>query len=134
MSDSPELLKPDTVTDNKLHIELGNLNAENQRLQTDYTHLLESSTVVTNKLRQELAEVRSQLATERADREGLEGELFALKEKSAIVRKLPDAGDLLNRLVVNYEKTKAKSGMKQLKKPTASVADIEGILEMIEES
>ena len=131
MSDSPELLKPDTVTDNKLHIELGNLNAENQRLQTDYTHLLESSTVVTNKLRQELAEVRSQLATERADREGLEGELFGLKEKSATADKLPDAGDLLNRLLAKYQQMKAEG--KKPKKPTASVADIEGILEMIEE-
>lgn len=35
VSDSPELLKPDEVTDSQLHIDVGNLKEENERLQTD---------------------------------------------------------------------------------------------------
>ncbi len=123
MSDSPELLKPDLeVTDKKLQINLGNLKAENERLQTDYAKLLESSTVVTNKLREEVREVRSQLETERASREEVKAELSDLKQNSATASKdLPEAADLLNRL-----KTKRK-------KSSAALADIEVILEMIEE-
>lgn len=164
MSDSSELLKPNTgVTDGKLQIEIGNLRAENHQLRRDldgymkdserfrkashelevvlknncqyaeakrdevranYAALLESSTAVTNKLRQELAEVRAQLATERADREEIEGELSDLKQKSATAGKdLPEAADLLNQL------KKAKG-----KKSSASLADVEAILEMIEKS
>jgi flagellar biosynthesis chaperone FliJ len=91
-------------------------------LQANYDALLESSTHVTNKLRQELAEVRSQLETERADREEIEAELADLKQKPATASELPEAADLLNQL-----KTKRK-------KSTTSLADIEAILEMMEES
>ncbi|MEG4293702.1 hypothetical protein Q5692_33705 [Microcoleus sp. C2C3] len=83
MSDSPELLKPNAeVTDSELQNELGNLKAENEKLQTelgnlgnfktenenlraDYAALLESSTHVTNKLRQEVQELQSQLDAEK---------------------------------------------------------------------
>ena len=122
MSDSPELLKPNEVTDSELQVRLGNLEAENERLQADYAKLLESSTHVTNKLRQELAEVRSQLETERASLEEVEAELSDLKQNSAPAsQELPEAADLLNQL-------KAKR-----KKSSAALADIEVILEMIEE-
>lgn len=124
MSDSPELLKPDTVTDSELQIKIGNLKSENEKLRADYAKLLESSTAVTNKLREEVRELRSQLETERADREEVEAELSDLKQKSATAGKdLPDAADLLNQL------KKAKG-----KKSSASLADVEAILEMIEES
>jgi chromosome segregation ATPase len=100
-----------------------NIQAELKDARADYAKLLESSTVVTNKLRQELAEVRSQLETERASREEIEAELAELKQKSVTASvDLPEAADLLNQL-----KTRRK-------KSTASLADIEAILEMIEES
>jgi hypothetical protein len=100
-----------------------NIQAELEDSRADYAKLLESSTVVTNKLRQELAEVRSQLETERADREEIEAELAELKQKSVTASvDLPEAADLLNKL-------KAKR-----KKSPVTLADIEAILEMIEES
>lgn len=123
MSDSPELLKPDTeVTDTELQIELGNLKAENEKLQADYAKLLESSTAVTNKLREELREVRSLLETERASREEVETELSDLKQKSATARELPDAYDLLNQLKAKLPKSKV------------TPADIQKILEILEET
>ncbi|MEG4302581.1 hypothetical protein [Microcoleus sp. D3_18a_C4] len=83
-----------------------------------------------DRLERELAEVRSQLEAERADREGIETELSDLRQKSVTASKdLPDAGDLLNQLMAKYEKKKVE-GMKP-KKPTASLADIEGILELL---
>ena len=130
LSNFSELPNPYEVTDSELQIELGNLKTElsnlateNEKLRADYDALLESSTVVTNKLRQELAEVRSQLATERADREEIEAELSDLNQKSATAGKdLPEAANLYNQL-----KTRRK-------KSNASLADVELILEMIEES
>ena len=127
--DSPELLKPDTVTDSELQIELGNLKAENETLKADYAKLLESRTHVINKLWQEL---RSQLETERASREEIEAELSDLKGKLAaaleqnekltpiaIGAEFPEPADLLNQL-------KAKR-----KKSSASLADLEKILEIL---
>lgn len=126
MSDSPELLKPDAeVTDTELQIELGNLKAENEKLQADYAKLLESSTAVTNKLREELREVRSLLETERADREEVEAELSDLKQNSAPAselseKTLPDAATILSHLRGKRKKT------------PVTLADIEAILEMME--
>lgn len=126
MSDSPELLKPDAeVTDTELQIELGNLKAENEKLQADYAKLLESSTAVTNKLREELREVRSLLETERADREEVEAELSDLKQDSAPAselseKTLPDAATILSHLRGKRKKT------------PVTLADIEAILEMME--
>jgi chromosome segregation ATPase len=123
-----KLPNPYEVTDSELQIELsnlktelGNLATENEKLRADYDALLESSTVITNKLRQEVQELRSQLTTERADREESETELSDLKQKSAIAGKdLPEAADLYNEL-------KARR-----KKSGSSLADVELILEMIE--
>jgi predicted nucleic acid-binding Zn-ribbon protein len=134
--DSLELPKVDNeVADERLQNELGNLKNENERLQNElgnlknenerlrgsYATLLESSTHVTNKLQQEVQELRSQLETERADREEIEAEFADLKQKAATASELPEAADLLNQL-----KTKRK-------KSTTSLADIEAILGMIEE-
>jgi crotonobetainyl-CoA:carnitine CoA-transferase CaiB-like acyl-CoA transferase len=118
--DSSELPKVDNEVAERLHNELGNLTTENAKLRADYTALLESSTVVTNKLRQEVQELRSQLETERADREEIEAELSELKQKSAPASELPEAADLLNQL-----KTRRK-------KSSASLADVELVLEIIE--
>jgi hypothetical protein len=72
-------------------------------------------------------ELRLQLETERADREEIEAELCELKQNSApaatLFEKLtPDAATILNKL-------RAKR-----KKSPVSLADIEAILEIIEES
>ena len=121
--DSLELPKVDNEVAEQLQNELGNLKDENEKLRADYAALLESSTHVTNKLRQEVQELRSQLETERTDREEIEAELADLKQNSAPASvDLPEAADLLNRL-------KAKR-----KKSPVTLADIEAILEMIEES
>ncbi|MEG3959625.1 hypothetical protein [Microcoleus sp. herbarium2] len=119
--DSLELPKVDNKVAEQLQNELGNLKNENEDLRADYDRLLESSTHVTNKLRQQVQELRSQLETERADREEIEAELADLKQKPATATELPEAADLLNQL-----KTRRK-------KSTASLADIETILEMMEE-
>jgi beta-phosphoglucomutase-like phosphatase (HAD superfamily) len=76
---------------------------------------------VTNKLRQDAAELRSQLEQERADREEVEAQLAELKQKSATASKdLPEAAEVYNQL-----KSKRK-------RSTASLADVEKILEIIE--
>ncbi|MEG4421532.1 hypothetical protein QUA70_23525 [Microcoleus sp. LAD1_D5] len=121
--DSLELPKVDNEVVERLQNELGNLKAENEKLRGDYAALLESSTATTNKLREDVGEVRSQLEQERADREEAEAQLADLKQKSAAASKdLPEPADLLNQL-----KTRRK-------KSNASLADVELILEMIEES
>ena len=99
---------------------------------------MESSTRGANRLREEARELRSQLATERADREEVEvqlsdreeklaaalTEISDLKQKAATAEKdLPEAADILNQL------KKAKG-----KKSTVTLADIGAILGIIEES
>jgi len=131
-----KLLESSTVVTNKLREELtentryyvGRLNeagatigtfkdklvatqAKNQRLHND----LDSSQA-------QVAELRLQLHKERTPREEIETKLSNLKQKSATASELPEAADLLNQL-----KTRRK-------KFTASLADIEAILEMIKES
>ncbi len=74
-----------------------------------------------------MQELRSQLETERADREKTEAELFELKQNSAPAATLsekltPDAATILSQL-------RAKR-----KKSPVSLADIGAILEIIEES
>jgi chromosome segregation ATPase len=126
LSDSPELLKPNVeVTDEGLQTEIGNLKAQNEKLTADYNALLESSTHVTNKLRQEVQELRSQLETERADREGIEAELSELKQISAPAATLsekltPDAATILSQLRARRKKSKT------------DLADLEAILEILE--
>ena len=72
-------------------------------------------------------ELRSQLETERADRKETEAELFELKQNSApaatVFEKLtPDAATIFSQLRARR------------KKPPVSLADIEAILEIMEES
>jgi phenylalanyl-tRNA synthetase alpha subunit len=126
LSDSPELLKPNVeVTDSKLQTELGNLKTENEILKADYAKLLESSTHVTNKLRQEVQELRSQLETERVDREEIEAEFSELKQISAPAATLsekltPDAATILSQLRARRKKSKT------------DLVDLEAILEILE--
>ena len=121
---SEELPKvADSEVVERLQDELGNLKAENETLKADYAKLLESSTHITNKLRQDVQELRSQLATERTDREEIETELSDLKQNSATASEdLPDAYDLLNQLKAKLPKSKVTPG------------DIQKILEILEES
>ena len=126
MSDSPKLLKPNAeVTDEGLQSEIGNLKAENEKLRADYVALLESSTHVTNKLQQEVQELRSQLETERTDREEIDAELSELKQNSAPSAKLseklaPDAATILSQLRTRRKKSKT------------DLADLEAILDILE--
>jgi len=92
-----------------------------EALKADYAKLLESSGHIKAEREKRIAELRSQLATERADREEIEGELFALKQKSATAGKdFPDAADLLNQLKAKRKKSKT------------DLADMEAILEILE--
>ncbi len=126
LNDSPELLKPDVeVAESELQTTMGNLQAENEILRADYAKLLESSTHVTNKLRQEVQELRSQLETERVDREEIEAELSELKQISAPAATLSekvtlDAATILSQLRARRKKTKT------------DLADLAAILEILE--
>jgi hypothetical protein len=104
--------------------EVESLRQELEEVKADRAKFLESSTYIINKLRQEVYEMtRSQLEMKFADREQVEAELSELKKNSATAsRNLPEAADLLNQL-------KAKR-----KKSSASLADVELILEIIEKS
>ena len=102
-------------------LELEAARAENQLLQ------LGNSSVELENINQELASLRSQLETERVDREKIEAELSKLKKNSSpavtLSEKLTaDAATILSQL-------RAKR-----KKSPVSLADIEAILEIIEES
>ena len=124
-SDSLDLPKVDSKVAEQLQNELGNLKAENEKLRADYVALLESSTHVTNKLRQELQELRSQLETERTDREEIDAELSELKQNSApaatLFEKLtPDAATILSQLRARRKKSKT------------DLADLQAILEILE--
>jgi chromosome segregation ATPase len=71
--------------------------------------------------RREIAELRSQLETERADREEIESKLSDLKQKSATADKnLPEAANLLNQLKAKRKKSKA------------DLTDLEVILDILE--
>jgi DNA repair exonuclease SbcCD ATPase subunit len=99
------------------------VRAENQRLHIE----LGNSASEKELLKQELVELRAQLQTERADREEIEAKLSELKQNSAPATKLsekltPDAARILSQF-----RTKRK-------KSPVSLADIEAILEIIEES
>lgn len=91
----------------RLHNELGNLEAQREELN------------------QELAEIQSQLAAERALREKIERELSEKKQNS--VRGTTLSEKLTLDAVTILSKLRAKR-----KKSTATLADIEAILEVIE--
>jgi hypothetical protein len=97
-------------TDNqRLHNELGNLEAEREELN------------------QELAEVQSQLATERVSRQKIERELSELKQNfvQAIIlseESTPDAARMLSKLRAKRKKSKVE------------LADVEMLLELLDES
>ena len=97
------------------------VRAENQRLHTD----LGNSENEKESLKQKVQELRSQLETERADREEIEAELSELKQNSApaatLSQKLtPDAATILSQLRAKRKKSKT------------DLVDLEAILEIIE--
>jgi septal ring factor EnvC (AmiA/AmiB activator) len=140
-ADRAKLLESSTVVTNKLREELtentryytGRLNeagatigifkdklaaaqAKNQRLQNDLGNL-----------QTQVAELRSQLETEHADRKQIEAQLFEKEQNSAYAatfseKSTPDEATILSQL-------RAKR-----KKSPVSLADIEAILEIIEKS
>jgi peptidoglycan hydrolase CwlO-like protein len=138
-ADRAKLLESSTVVTNKLREELtentryytGRLNeagatigifkdklaaaqAKNQRLQNDLGNL-----------QTQVAELRSQLETESADRKETKVELFELKQNSAptatVSEKLtPDAATILSQLRAKRKKSKT------------DLADLEAILEILQ--
>jgi uncharacterized protein (DUF3084 family) len=95
------------IENQRLHIELGNPESEKEFF------------------RQEAYELRSQLETERADRERIGAELSELKQNSApattVSEKLtPDAATILSQLRARRKKSKT------------DLADLEAILEILE--
>jgi chromosome segregation ATPase len=118
--DSKELPKVDNAVAEQLQNELSNLKAENEKLKQEYAKLLESSGHIKASREKEIAELRSQLEKERADREEVEAELAELKQKSAAASELPEAADLLNQLKSKRKKSKT------------DLADLETILEILE--
>jgi phage shock protein A len=125
-----ELPKVDSGVAEQLQNGLDNLKAENEKLKQELVDAGASC-------EKEISELRSQLEQERADREEvqaqltdrekqieeLRSEVSDLKQKSAAAGKdLPEAADLLNQL-------KARR-----KKSTATLADVEKILEILEET
>jgi chromosome segregation ATPase len=89
------------------------VHAKKQRLQNDLSNS-----------QSQVIELRSQLETERADREEIEAELSELKQNSAPVatlsEKLPDAATILSQLRARRKKSKT------------DLADLEAILEILE--
>jgi uncharacterized protein (DUF3084 family) len=76
-------------------------------------------------LKQEVQELRSQLETERADREEIEAEFSELKQNSASAARLsekltPDAAAILSQLRAKRKKSKT------------DLADLEAILELLQ--
>jgi chromosome segregation ATPase len=148
--ESPEL--GTEVTDSELLIELGNLKAENEYLRQKLAESrdtietlnwgteglneqLEALRAENDVLRQELAKQKDDYAAQLAisrqfhrEAQELQSQLETLKAENEALRtaqdatefNLPEASELLNRL-------KAKR-----KKATASLADIEAILEILE--
>jgi chromosome segregation ATPase len=153
LGDSLELPKVDNEVTEGLQNELGNLKAENEALKTDIEtlrqSLAKSDTLINlrnqeiaaltcrlaakdetiaetgaefDRLDQEVTQLRSQLEQERADREEVEAQLSSLKQESVAASELPEAADLLNQLKVKR------------KKSTATLGDVEKILEILEAS
>jgi len=127
-----ETVKPDLETDTaKMAYQpnsevvpfIETARTENQRLHIE----LGNSEAKVEILNQELAEARSQLETERADRKEFEPELSDKEQNSAPAARLfekliPDVATILSQL-----RTRRK-------KSPVSLADIETILEIMEES
>jgi predicted RNase H-like nuclease (RuvC/YqgF family) len=131
LSDSPELLKPNSeVTESGLHNELGNLKTENEALRQELAKQKQdyaAQLAISKQFNQQVQDLRSQLQTERTSREEIEAKLSEKEQNSASAATLsekltPDAATILSKL------------RPRRKKSTISLADIEAILEIIEES
>jgi predicted RNase H-like nuclease (RuvC/YqgF family) len=129
LSNSPELLKPNAeVTESGLHNELGNLKTENEALRQELAKQKQdhaAQLAITKQFNQQVQDLRSQLETERADREEVEAEFSELKQNSAPAATLsekltPDAATILSQLRARRKKSKT------------DLADLEAILEILE--
>jgi chromosome segregation ATPase len=144
LSNFPELLKPSEVTERDEKIEsLKQELAENTRYYVarlneagatigTFKNKLEAVQAKKQRLQNDLGnsqaeviELRSQLETERANREKIEAELSELKQNSAPAATLsekltPNAATILSQLRVRRKKSKT------------DLADLEAILEILE--
>jgi len=144
LSNFPELLKPSEVTERDEKIEsLKQELAENTRYYVarlneagatigTFKNKLEAVQAKKQRLQNDLSnsqaeviELRSQLETERANREKIEAEFSELKQNSALAATLsekltPNAATILSQLRVRRKKSKT------------NLADLEAILEILE--
>lgn len=120
MSDSSELLKPSGVTDEELQNELSNLKDENETLRQELAKEKDNYgtlIIINRQLNQQLEEVRSQIEQERTSREKITN-----LAPITIGVESPEPAIILSQL-----RTKRR-------KSTASLADVEAILEILEDS
>ncbi|MEG4281369.1 hypothetical protein QUA62_28485 [Microcoleus sp. MON1_C1] len=108
-------------------VEVASGSHKEEDTRAEYNALLESSTHITNKLREEVAKLRSQLEAERGDREEIESQLSEKKQNSAPAATLsekltPDAAMMLSKLRAKRKKSKVE------------LADVEALLELLDES
>jgi len=127
--DSAELPKVDSEVAEQLQNDLGNLKAENEKLKQELVDARASCEKEISELRSQLEqervsreEVQAQLTDREKQIEELRSEVSDLKQKSVAAGKdLPEAAEILNELKA-YRK-----------KSSATLADIEKILEILEE-
>ena len=84
--DFVELPKVDSRVVEELQKALSNLKVENEAVKANYAKLLESSSHIKASREKEIAELRSQLEQERADREEIEAQL-ADREKTIVAQR-----------------------------------------------
>ena len=100
-----------------------------EEVTADRAKLLESSITIKSKLERQVQELRSQLATERADREEIEAELADLKQNSVAASKdLPEAADLTEKAgeLLSFFRSLLPP---KTKLPSGTISKIEKILE-----
>jgi chromosome segregation ATPase len=108
----------DRNVEKSLKKQLDSMPTENHQ---DYDQLLESSSTTIDNQRKVVALLQSRLRKEREEREKLEAQLAELEQNPTTASKdLPEAADLLK----NLRKSNGK-------KSTASLADVEKILEIL---
>ncbi|MEG4589364.1 hypothetical protein QUA54_29725 [Microcoleus sp. MOSTC5] len=112
-------VQSDRTDDEPLRQQLDSMPPENHQ---DYDQLLESSSATIDNQRKVVELLQSRLREERAEREKLEAQLAEPKQSPATAIELPEPAGLLNQLKA------------ERKKSTATLADVEAILEMIEKS
>ncbi|NQE38204.1 hypothetical protein [Microcoleus asticus] len=108
MSDSPELLKPDEVTDSELQIEIVNLKAENESLKQELEELRPPYHRFYTEIEQLKERNRLLLIKDREERQKLQEEISALKYRDeSQSRRLQEKQARIDELDVQAEEARA---------------------------